>query len=242
MGELTLESVAALTGAGVSAGSGVPTFRGEEGLWRHYRAEELATPEAFQRDPRLVWEWYNWRRELIRECAPNVAHEVLASMERALPDFTLITQNVDGLHQAAGSVNVLEIHGNIWRVRCTNCLYRTDDHRVPLPDLPPQCPACGSHLRPDVVWFGESLPQHVIDAAWAAAAQCHILLVVGTSAVVQPAASLPLVALRNGAQLVEINPAETPLSRHAHTVIRQPAAEALPEWWEAHRSAWVDAA
>jgi NAD-dependent deacetylase len=235
MTKLTRGAVTVLTGAGVSAESGVPVFRGEEGLWREYRPEELATPDAFRRDPGLVWEWYNWRRELIDPCSPNRAHETLALMEKTLPDFTLITQNVDGLHQAAGSKNVLELHGNIWRVRCTACGYLTEDHRVPLRDLPPHCPQCDNLLRPDVVWFGEPLPQNILDAAWAATAGCRTMLVIGTSAVVQPAASLPMVALRNGAQLVEVNPAETPLSRHAHGVLRAPAAEAVPAWWEAYR-------
>jgi NAD-dependent deacetylase len=223
--------VAVLTGAGISAESGVPTFRGEGGLWRNFRAEQLATPEAFRRDPALVWEWYNWRRGLIDSCAPNAAHATLAEMEAALPDLTLITQNVDGLHQAAGSRNVLELHGDIWRMRCTGCGRVSEDRRVPLPEIPPRCPECGALLRPDVVWFGESLPLEVLDAAWAAAARCRLMLVVGTSAVVQPAASLPIVALRNGARLVEVNPAETPLSAHAHETLRGPAAEVLPEWW-----------
>jgi NAD-dependent deacetylase len=223
--------VAVLTGAGVSAESGVPTFRGEGGLWRNFRPEQLATPEAFRRDPALVWEWYDWRRGLIDSCAPNAAHATLAEMEAALPDLTLITQNVDGLHQAAGSRNVLELHGDIWRMRCTGCGRVSEDRRVPLPEIPPRCPECGALLRPDVVWFGESLPLEVLDAAWAAAARCRLMLVVGTSAVVQPAASLPIVALRNGARLVEVNPAETPLSAHAHETLRGPAAEVLPEWW-----------
>jgi NAD-dependent deacetylase len=223
--------VAVLTGAGVSAESGVPTFRGEGGLWRNFRAEQLATPEAFRRDPALVWEWYDWRRGLIDSCAPNAAHETLAEMEAALPDLTLITQNVDGLHQAAGSRNVLELHGDIWRMRCTGCERVSEDRRVPLPEIPPRCPKCGALLRPDVVWFGESLPLEVLDAAWAASARCRLMLVVGTSAVVQPAASLPIVALRSGARLVEVNPAETPLSAHAHEILHGPAAEVLPEWW-----------
>jgi NAD-dependent deacetylase len=223
--------VAVLTGAGVSAESGVPTFRGEGGLWRDFRPEQLATPEAFRRDPALVWEWYDWRRGLIDPCVPNAAHATLAEMEAALPDFALITQNVDGLHQAAGSHNVLELHGDIWRARCTGCGRVSEDRRVPLPQIPPRCPECGALLRPDVVWFGESLPLEVLDAAWAAAARCRLMLVVGTSAVVQPAASLPLVALRNRARLVEVNPAETPLSGHAHEILRGPAAELLPKWW-----------
>ena len=233
--DLTRGPVAALTGAGVSAESGVPVFRGEEGLWRDYRPEDLATPDAFRRNPRLVWEWYGWRRELIGACSPNPAHETLAAMERTLPDFTLITQNVDGLHQAAGSETVLELHGNIWRVRCTACSYLSEDHRVLLPALPLHCPECRSLLRPDVVWFGESLSQDALDAAWAAAAGCRTMLVIGTSAAVQPAASLPMAALRNGAQLVEFNPTETSLSRHADKAIRAPAGEALPIWWTAHQ-------
>jgi NAD-dependent deacetylase len=227
--------VTVLTGAGISAESGVPTFRGHGGLWRNFRPEQLATPEAFRRDPALVWEWYDWRRGLIGSCTPNAAHAMLANMEALLPDFSLITQNVDGLHQAAGSRNVLELHGSIWRMRCTGCGESVQDHRVPLPEIPPRCSVCGALLRPDVVWFGESLRSEVIEAAWAAAARCRLMLVVGTSAVVQPAASLPLVALRNEARLVEINPAETPLSAHAHQVLRAPAAEVLPLWWEAHR-------
>ena len=235
MTELVQESVIALTGAGISAESGVPTFRGEGGLWRNFRPEQLATPTAFQRDPALVWEWYDWRRGLIGGCAPNAAHVMLTEMETTLPDFTLITQNVDGLHQAAGSRNVLELHGNIWRVRCTGCGRMTKDRRVPLPEIPSRCPECGGLLRPDVVWFGESLPQEVLEAAWAAAARCKLILVIGTSAVVQPAGSLPLVALENGARLVEINPAETPLSARAHEILRGPAAEALPRWWKDRR-------
>jgi NAD-dependent deacetylase len=227
--------VAVLTGAGVSAESGVPTFRGERGLWRSFRPEQLATPEAFRRDPALVWEWYDWRRGLIGACAPNAAHETLAEMEALLPDFTLITQNVDGLHQAAGSRNVVELHGNIWRTWCTRCERTSEDHQVPLPEIPPRCSQCGALLRPDVVWFGESLPSQVLEAAWAAAARCRLMLVVGTSAVVQPAASLPLVAWKRGARLVEVNPAETLLSPHAHEILRGPAAEVLPRWWHARR-------
>ena len=236
MSESIQGPVAALTGAGVSAESGVPTFRGESGLWRNFRPEQLATPQAFRRDPTLVWEWYNWRRELIGSCAPNAAHETLAEMERTLPGFTLITQNVDGLHRLAGSRNVLELHGNVWRVRCIGCNKMEQDRRAPLPEIPPRCPRCGELLRPDVVWFGESLPAEVLDAAWTAAAQCRLMLVAGTSAVVHPAASLPLVALQNGARLVEVNPAETPLSAHAHEILRDPAAKALPGWWQTQLS------
>ncbi len=224
--------MAVLTGAGVSAESGVPTFRGPQGLWRNYRPEELATPGAFRRDPHLVWEWYAWRRGLIAACRPNAAHDTLAEMGACLDDLILITQNVDGLHRLAGSRNVVELHGNIWRLRCTrDCRPPWEDRAVPLPEIPPRCPRCGALARPDVVWFGESLPGEALDAAFAAARRCRLMLVVGTSAVVQPAASLPLLALQGGARVVEINPQPTPLSDVADEVIRRLAAEALPEWW-----------
>jgi NAD-dependent deacetylase len=227
-----VRSMAVLTGAGVSAESGVPTFRGAGGLWRSYRAEELATPQAFRRDPRLVWEWYDWRRGLIGACRPNAAHHVLAEVESHLADFVLVTQNVDGLHRLAGSRNVVELHGNIWRLRCTrDCQPPWEDRTVPLPELPPRCPRCGVLARPDVVWFGESLPREAIEVAFAAARRCQVMLVVGTSAVVQPAASLPLLALQNGAYVIEINPQSTPLSPVADEVIHEPAAIALPRWW-----------
>ena len=224
--------LAVLTGAGVSAESGVPTFRGEGGLWRSHRPEELATPQAFRRDPELVWQWYNWRRELIGACRPNAAHTTLSDMESTGEDLVLITQNVDGLHRLAGSQNVLELHGNIWRLRCTRgCRPAWIDRRAPLPEIPPRCPDCSALARPDVVWFGESLPGQVLEAALDAARRCRLMLVVGTSALVQPAASLPLLALEGGARIVEINPQPTPLSDLVHQVIRQPAAIALPAWW-----------
>jgi NAD-dependent deacetylase len=201
-------------------------------LWREYRPEELATPDAFARDPKLVWEWYDWRRGLIGACQPNPAHRTLADMETKLPDFTLITQNVDGLHQLAGSRQVLELHGNIWRVRCTREGTKQVDRFTPLPEIPPHCANCGALLRPDVVWFGESLPADVLEAAFAAAAACDLMLVIGTSAVVQPAATLPLIAKQNGAALVEVNPQPTPLSDYADLTLRQSAAQALPQWWQ----------
>ena len=227
-----VRSLAVLTGAGISAESGVPTFRGEGGLWRSYRAEDLATPGAFRRDPQLVWEWYDWRRGLIGACAPNAAHETLAEMELHFDDFVLITQNVDGLHRLAGSRNVVELHGNIWRMRCTRgCRAPWEDRTVPLPDIPPHCPSCGALARPDVIWFGESLPNHALDAAFAAARRCQVMLVIGTSAVVQPAATLPVLALQRGAYVVEINPQATPLSGAVDQAIHEPAAMALPGWW-----------
>jgi NAD-dependent deacetylase len=209
-------------------------------LWRSYRPEKLATPQAFRRDPELVWQWYDWRRELISACQPNAAHVTLTEMERAAeasaagPNLSLITQNVDGLHRLAGSRNVLELHGNIWRQRCPGgCRPPWTDRRVPLPEIPPRCPECGALARPDLVWFGESLPGPVLETALAAARQCQLMLVVGTSALVQPAASLPLLALDAGAHVIEINPQPTPLSDAVHEVIRQPAAVALPAWWSA---------
>ena len=229
-----VQSVAVLTGAGVSAESGVPTFRGEGGLWREYRAEDLATPRAFRRDPGLVWEWYDWRRSLIGDCRPNAAHRVLAEMAARFDDFTLITQNVDGLHRLAGSLDLVELHGNIWGLRCTaGCRPPWEDRTVPLPELPPRCPSCGALARPDVVWFGESLPGDALDAAFAAVRRCQLMLVVGTSALVNPAASLPLMALERGAYVVEVNPHPTPLSAVVNEAIRQPAADALPAWWRA---------
>jgi NAD-dependent deacetylase len=224
--------VAVLTGAGVSAESGVPTFRDEGGLWHSYRAQDLATPQAFRRDPALVWQWYDWRRSIVGACRPNTAHHALADMEQALDDFVLVTQNVDGLHRLAGSRRVLELHGNIWRLRCTlECRPAWEDRRVPLPEIPPRCPGCGALARPDVVWFGEALPGEALMAAMEASRRCALMLVVGTSALVQPAASLPLLALDNGAYLVEINPAAAPLSHLAGEVLREPAAQALPRWW-----------
>jgi len=237
-----VRTLAVLTGAGVSAESGVPTFRGPGGMWRSHRPEDLATPHAFRRDPELVWQWYEWRRELIGECRPNAAHETLAEMEAAANaaggrEMVLITQNVDGLHGLAGSRSVLELHGNIWRQRCTRgCRPPWTDRRLPLPEVPPRCPECGALARPDVVWYGESLPGRVLEAALAAARRCQLMLVVGTSALVQPAASLPLLALERGARVVEVNPQATPLSDAAHEVLRQPAAVALPRWWSEWRA------
>jgi NAD-dependent deacetylase len=226
-----VHSVAVLTGAGVSAESGVPTFRGEGGLWRNYRAEDLATPYAFRRDPELVWEWYGWRRGLIGACQPNAAHHTLVEMESHFEDFALITQNVDGLHRLAGSRNVVELHGNIWRMRCTRGCRSSWEDRADALDIPPHCPDCGALARPDVVWFGESLPAWALEEAFAAAGRCQVMLVVGTSAVVQPAASLPLVALQRGGYVVEVNPHPTQLSEVVDEVVREPAAVALPRWW-----------
>jgi NAD-dependent deacetylase len=222
------DAVVVLTGAGVSAESGVPTFRGEDGLWRNYRAEDLATPSAFARDPKLVWEWYQWRRELIAACRPNPAHDFIARLERAHGgDFLLVTQNVDGLHRLAGSSKLVEVHGNIWDVRCASCGAGREDRTLPFPELPPKCDACGGLLRPGVVWFGESLPEAAMARAFAAAENCDLMLVVGTSAVVYPVAYLPQIAKRAGAYVIEVNPAETPLTPLAAESWRGKAAEVL---------------
>jgi len=220
-------SVAVLTGAGVSAESGVPTFRGSDGLWKRHRAESLATPEAFARDPKLVWEWYDWRRSVLSGVKPNPGHYALAQLEQCTPNFTLITQNVDGLHELAGSRNVLRVHGSIWHLRCLKCGRESEDRRTPLPELPPYC-VCGGMLRPGVVWFGESLPKDVWNAAEAAARSCDLLLVIGTSAVVYPAAGLAHLAKSSGARVVEINVAETPLSREIDEFLLGPSGELLP--------------
>ena len=207
---LSANYLTVLTGAGVSAESGVPTFRGKDGLWRKHNPMELATPEAFERDPKLIWEWYVYRRGLMNSVHPNSSHEVIAELETLYPKFLLITQNVDNLHRRAGSKELVELHGNIFRVKCSRCERKLDE----LPDLselPPKC-ECGEYLRPDVVWFGETLPRDAIDKAFQASAECDCMLVVGTSAVVQPAASLPIMAKRGGAFVVEINCEPTPLS------------------------------
>lgn len=222
-----VQHVVVLTGAGISQESGIPTFRGPGGLWRRFRPEELATPQAFAKDPRLVWEWYDWRRGLIVRAEPNAGHRALVALEEAVPDFTLITQNVDGLHARAGSRRVLEVHGSIWQVRCTVCGLVKEDRRVPIP-LPPACSGCGGLLRPNVVWFGESLDPGILDAVQGTLRQAQVMLVVGTSAVVQPAASFALWARQWGAKLAEINPRPTPLTSHCDFVLEGNSAEILP--------------
>lgn len=220
-------SLAVLTGAGISADSGVPTFRGADGLWRNFLAEDLATPEAFDRDPRLVWEWYNWRRELIATKRPNPAHTAVVEFERRCAQFWLITQNVDGLHRSAGSTKLSEIHGNIWKVRCTVCGVIEDNHEVPIPILP-SCRHCKGLLRPHIVWFGESLSAGDLARCSAALQSCDVLLVIGTSGVVYPAAGFASVAKESGAFVAEINPDATPHSGLVDVSLKGRAKEVVP--------------
>ena len=233
--------VAVLTGAGVSAESGVPTFRGSGGLWKEFRPEDLATPGAFARDPRLVWEWYAWRRGMVRECVPNAAHLAIARFALRERTTTIVTQNVDGLHaraarEAAGAADPapalpLEVHGSVLRDRCSGCDARSEPVPVDATSLAtlPRCTRCGGLLRPDVVWFGEMLDEDILAAADAAAASADVCLVVGTSALVHPAASLPLRTRARGGVVIEVNPEETPLTRAAAIAIRGRAAEVVPQ-------------
>jgi NAD-dependent deacetylase len=224
-------SIVALTGAGISAESGIPTFRGKDGLWRSFSPQALATPEAFRRDPKLVWEWYDWRRGLIRKAEPNPGHYALAELERRQAarggSFTLVTQNVDGLHDRAGSKNVLKLHGDIWQLRCVACGAEKHSEETPLKELPPRC-ACGGLLRPGVVWFGEELPHHIWEQAVAACSQSQILLVIGTSATVYPAAGLAQVAREADNRVAVVNPELSAVDDLAEWVLRGPSGEILP--------------
>ena len=232
------QSVAVLTGAGVSAESGVPTFRGAGGLWREYSATSLATPEAFRGDPKLVWEFYNYRREVLAPLLPNAGHYAIASMEERFARFTLITQNIDNLHRVAGTREIVELHGNIWRVRCTNigCERYTlawENREAPLDPLPPKCEACENLLRPHVVWFGEMLDPEQLRRAMVAVDDCDYLIVAGTSAVVQPAASMPMLASRGGAFVLEVNLEPTDISPYMSEAVQEPSGVALPRLLEA---------
>jgi NAD-dependent deacetylase len=227
------QHIAVLTGAGISAESGIPTFReAQTGLWTQYDPEQLATPQAFQRNPKLVWEWYAWRRELVGQAKPNAGHLALAELEQRIPQFSLITQNVDGLHQRAGSQNIIELHGNLNRTKC----FTEGDVVDTWPEtmqVPPPCPRCGGHLRPDVVWFGEMLPPQALTAAFEATTQCDVFFSVGTSALVQPAASLPMAALEQGATVIEVNPDSTMLTARMTYVLPSLAGQILPALIEA---------
>ena len=229
------QRVVVLTGAGISAESGVPTFRGPGGLWKAYRAEDLATPEAFARDPRLVWEWYGWRRSVVLACAPNAAHEALARASATRTGFRVVTQNVDGLHVAAGVAGApppLELHGALFRNRCTTCGTRRDDRSVidaTSIETLPHCDTCGSLMRPDIVWFGESLDPAVLGEAMRLASAADVCVVVGTSAVVHPAAGLADLTRRAGGHVVEVNVADTPLTDTATAALRGTAVSIVPE-------------
>ena len=224
------EHIAVLTGAGISAASGIATFRGESGLWRTYRAQDLATPQAYASDPQLVWEWYAMRFHKVIDAEPNPAHDLLARLEARTADFTLVTQNVDGLHERAGSRNVQALHGNLTKSRCERC-GNLDALAQGFP-IPPHCSLCGSRARPNVVWFGETLPAAPFQSAVDAFERADVALIVGTSAVVEPAASLGRLAARSGAHVVEINPEETPLSPFAHVSLRQDAVTGLGQLLE----------
>jgi NAD-dependent deacetylase len=223
-------SVTVLTGAGISAESGVPTFRGKDGLWENHDVQKLATPEAFQNNTQLFWKFYNWRRKLLNEIKPNLGHYALVDLEKQFETFTIITQNIDGLHQRAGSHSVFELHGNIKKTYCINCNYRNDssDQNVLEYEDVPKCPECKGLMRPDVVLFGESLDNKILSKAQETSATSEVFFSIGTSSLVEPAASLPYVAKGNGAYLVEINLAYTPLSATADETLLGKSGKILP--------------
>ena len=218
-----------LTGSGISAESGVPTFReAQTGLWSRYSPQQLATPEAFNRDPETVWQWYAWRREILATVQPNAAHYAVARLQALVPKLTLVTQNVDGLHQKAGASNVLEFHGNLMTNRCS----RDGSVQVVSTETsaaPPRCPDCGAYLRPGVVWFGEPIPADVLQRSFDAAMECDVYLSIGTSSMVYPAASLVEAAIQNDATIVEVNPEATPLTRYVDYALARKAGDILPE-------------
>lgn len=218
------------TGAGMSAESGVPTYRGKGGIWGEYDYETSACQRAFDRDPEHVWEFHDFRREIVSKCAPNEGHRWIASCEQQLPSITVVTQNIDGLHQAAGNQRVHELHGSLWKLRCDVCGWRDEDHSAPLADK--RCPVCTSagsvvYKRPDIVWFGDNLSRAVLELVSDALVTCDLMVAIGTSAVVYPAADLPLIARRAGARIVEVNPEETPMSSMYEICMRTTATEAL---------------
>jgi len=219
------------TGAGVSAESGIPTFRGAGGIWEKYDYRKLATPEGFKQDPRLVWEWYQLRQIEMKKAKPNPAHMTIAEMEEAVPNFSVLTQNIDGMHKRAGSKKIVELHGNIWRMRCVRdgTVFEIDD---PVTEIPPLC-QCGSLLRPDVVWFGEPLSPQAIDEASKAAASSEVMFVIGTSAIVYPAAALPILTKNSGGTVIEINAEPTDVSSYSDLSLYGPAGDILPAFWNA---------
>ncbi len=222
-------SITVLTGAGISSESGIPTFREKEGLWKNYNPEELASPHAFKANPKLVWEWYDWRRQIIAKAEPNPAHKALVKLEKNKKEgFTLITQNVDGLHKKAGNKNIVELHGNIWEIRCPSCNLFETNFEVPLTRIPPLCNRCGSLMRPNVVWFGEIIPMPLIDKSIYAIENSQVMLIVGTSGIVEPAASMGLMAKKTGKTVIEVNLNPTPNSSIYDFYIQGKAGEILP--------------
>ncbi|MBS1267862.1 MAG: NAD-dependent protein deacylase 1 [Nitrosopumilus sp.] len=221
-----IKEIVVVTGAGVSQESGIPTFRGKDGFWKNYNPMKLATIEAFYENPKLVWEWYNERRENIFSAKPNQGHKAIVELEK-YATVTILTQNIDGLHQKAGSSNVFELHGSIMKIKCTVCNFKSSQIEK-FSQIPPLC-KCGNMLRPDVVWFGESLPQDVWKNAIAKASQCDLMIIIGTSLVVSPANTLPIYAKQNSAKLIEINPEKTEMSSKMDLVLRKTGAEILPK-------------
>ena len=228
--------VVALTGSGISAESGVPTFRdAQTGLWARYDPQQLATPEAFERDPRLVWEWYEWRRTLVAEAMPNPGHKALVELERRIPGFTLVTQNVDGLHLDAGSVAITEIHGNRHKLRCIACGRRGPSRDFTEDEVPPLCDRCGGVVKSDTVMFGEPIPRAFLETCFEEVGRTDLMLVIGTSATVYPAADFPMQVLRRGGAIIEVNVDETPFSPYAAVTLRGPSGELLPRVVDALR-------
>lgn len=222
--------IVVLTGSGISKGSGIPTFRGEDGLWKNYNAMELATPQAFRKDPQLVWEWYSWRMGIILDKEPNAAHFAITKLQKVGLVYWIITQNVDSLHNRASSTNLLEVHGNIFRAKCTQCDFKT---MLKLPQKEPPMCECGVMLRPDVVWFGERLNAEILYKAYdILKTECDVLLVIGTSGVVYPVADMPREAKENGAIVIEFNVEKTPISSLADFVLLGKSEELLPEFVE----------
>ncbi|GIX43088.1 MAG: NAD-dependent protein deacylase [Leptospiraceae bacterium] len=232
-----IESIGIITGAGISQESGIPTFRGKDGLWKNYKPEELATPYAFEKNPKLVWEWYEMRRQIIKKAEPNPAHYTLVKMEEFFENFLLVTQNVDGLHEKAGSKNIIELHGNIWRARCILCNYK-EFLETPLPEIPPHCPKCNSLMRPDVLWFGETYDTNLLNIVQDFFQKIGLLFVIGSSGQVSVPVYLAKEAHLNGAIVIEINPDFSMYSHFADIILRYKAAEALPILWQFLKEKW----
>ncbi|MCS7204312.1 MAG: NAD-dependent deacylase [Leptospiraceae bacterium] len=230
-----IKRLGVLTGAGISNESGIPTFRGNDGLWKNYRPEELATPEAFRKNPVLVWEWYEMRRQIIKNAKPNLAHITLVEMEEFFEEFLLVTQNVDGLHEKAGSKNVVEIHGNIWKARCTFCGHK-EFLDTPLNEIPPKCTKCSSLMRPDVLWFGEMYDIKILNSIQEFFDGADIIFIIGSSGQVYVPVYIAKQAQMKGAFILEINPERSYYSEFAEVVLNFKSAEALPKLWKSFKS------